>query len=246
MSCILNNLYCLQCSSMVYTNLKKPKRRNAINIGLVEVMVLIINLESYRIVHCSSFVHKARPSCCTNSLAPIFGQTEKKNLIKLGGAYVQQSGFWSQIVTLVCLNQIVVYNHTQLIAFFSFFSIARSNFYFTISEQQQIKFIWPNKGVLWKLFTIVADCPPLSLSSLYTEMSLSPSTDTRAPSLCQMQYNNVTCSDPHTHSQTLILYDVVQAHCYACILDSISQQSMEHSMKQKLIIGRFGSRAFVS
>ena len=28
-------------------------------------------------------------SCCTDSLAPIFGQTEKKNLIKLGGAYVQ-------------------------------------------------------------------------------------------------------------------------------------------------------------
>ena len=92
---------------MVYTNLKKPKGQNAINFGLVEVIVLIINLESYNIVHCSSSVH--------------------------------------------------------------------------------------NKGVLWKLFTTVADYPPLSLSSLYTEMSLSPSTDTGAPSLCQMQDTLIQC-----------------------------------------------------
>ena len=37
----------------------------------------------------------------------------------------------------------MVYNHTPINCFFPFFfSIAQSNFYLTISEQQQIKLVW--------------------------------------------------------------------------------------------------------
>ena len=40
------------------------------------------------------------------------------------------------------ISLIVVYNHTPIDCFFS---IAWSNFYLTISEQQQIKLVWPKQ-----------------------------------------------------------------------------------------------------
>ena len=73
-------------SVVVYRGAMVAKRRTIVNaIGVTTLVPYWRNLY----VLCMMSHPFRQINCCTDSLAPIFGQTEEKKLIKLGRAYVQ-------------------------------------------------------------------------------------------------------------------------------------------------------------